>query len=284
MPQPFSTDALFLAAETRLAPEAAKVWGREAMLSNDEVRWLLQAHAKKRSPMVPFFAKLVLDRQLVAWPRSIFVEAMAQSDERSGAPYEALLRASEAASSPNDVDLFLNWEDPLSMRVLYAELLLLADPEILQSVMSSLMSKPNVAEAARPILESCLVDGGTSAAKFAKLVGALGLSDTNSSDILKAELQSVRGDSKQELVLQALLEKGSIQVVEIALAVYGESIHPETLLPLLSRPEPRMRKAAIPFLKGVRIASSKALIQERYAAEQDPEVRKVYQTELFPSS
>jgi hypothetical protein len=66
--------------------------------------------------------------------------------------------------------------------------------------------------------------------------------------------------------------------------VYGESIHPETLLPLLSRPEPRMRKAAIPFLKGVRIASSKALIQERYAAEQDPEVRKVYQTELFPSS
>ena len=284
MPQPFSTDALFFAAETRLAPEGAKVWGREAMLSNDEVRWLLQAHAKKRSPMVPFFAKLVLDRQLIAWPRSIFVEAMAQSDERSGAPYEALLRASEATSSPNDVDLFLNWKDPLSMRVLYAELLLLADPEILQSVMSSLMSKPNVAEAARPILESCLVDGGTSAAKFAKLVGALGLSDTNSSDILKAELQSVRGDSKQEIVLQALLEKGSIQVVEIALAVYGESMHPETLLPLLSRPEPRMRKAAIPFLKGVRIASSKALIQERYAAEQDPEVRKVYQTELFPSS
>jgi len=281
MPQPLSIDALFLAAEFRLSPEAARVWGRGAMLSNEEVEWLVQAHARKRSAAVPYLAGLVLDRQLVQWPRTVFFEAMAQSDGNSGAPYEALLRSAEVGVSASDANLFLKWDDSLSTKVLYAVLVLSSDVEILQNVMSGLMSKPTSVETPLPILEACLQDGGSAVVKFAKIVGVLGLSDANSERILKAELESVRGDSKQEIMVEALLEKGTAGAVEIVLAVYGTQIHPETLLPLLSRPEPRVRKAVIPFLKEVRISSSRALIQERYLTEQDPEVRRVYETELF---
>lgn len=281
--KPLSTDALFLVAESRITPEVAQEWGRGQELSNDEVLWLAQVHARKRSLVTPFVAKLVLDRQVVPWPRSVFFQAMAQASERSGTPYEALIRGAWEEMRAADVHLILSWDDPLSTRVLYATLLLSSDAEILRTVMSGLLSKPLVEDALRIILEACVADGTESYENYAKIIGALGVADANSDAVLKDVLPRIRGDSKQDVIVSTLLEKGSISAIEIVLTDYGQSLHPDNLIDLLSRPETRVRKAVIPLLKGVRISSSRALIRERYDAEQDPEVRRLFERELFPS-
>jgi hypothetical protein len=58
-------------------------------------------------------------------------------------------------------------------------------------------------------------------------------------------------------------------------------MHPDMLIHLLDRPEASIRRAVIPFLKEAKLASSKARIREKYELEQDPEVRRLFEVEIY---
>ncbi len=283
-PPQLSTDALFLAAEMRLSRDAVTLWGREDRLSEQEVLWLGQSYAKKRSPAFPYLAKVIVERDLVSWPHSIFLEVAAQAEDSRAVPYEALFRSAREGATNADTSVITAWSDPLSTRALLAVLASSKDPEVADSALNGIMTKPGLDDVLRAVLEALSAVESRSGARFAKLVSGVGLADSCPGGALEQGLEELRGDPSQEAVLGGLLAKAPPKVIGAVLRVYGRDIHPDTLIHLLDRPEAAIRKDVIPFLKEVRIASSKRRIREKYEMEQNSEVRVVFEAELYPTS
>jgi hypothetical protein len=276
-----STDALFLAVESRLSKEAVQVWGRLDAVSNDELLWLLKVHARKRAPVSSALANAIVSRRIAAREKAVFFKVAADAGEGSGAPYEVLFRGGTDGVTASDVQVLSDWSDPLAARALYAVLLSTADPEISARAMAQLVSKSGVTGFVSASLDVLYSGENYSTAQAGKLIGALGLADEIDEDFLNQGFESLRGSPMQGPVLEVVLPKGSPRVVEAALRVFGKDIHPAVFTALLDRPEPEIRRAAIPFLKEVRIASLRTRIRERYEAETDPEVRRVFEAELY---
>lgn len=283
-PHPLSTEALFLATEPRLELEAVRLWGRQERLSNEELWWLAANHSKKRSPVFPFLAGVILDRSLVEWPRDLFLEVVVQADDVRAVPYEVLFRGAREGVTLADVNVLTLWNDPSSMRALLAVMASGAGSEVAGSAVTGLLSKPGLDELVRSVLEVLSAGEGKSVAQFAQLVGCLGLAELSPPGMIEQQLEALRRHPAREEIVAVLLGKASVKVVDALLRVYGRDIHPDRLIHLLDRPEASIRIAVLPFLKEVRIASSKARIRERYELEEDLEVRRVFEAELYPSS
>jgi hypothetical protein len=281
-PAALSTDALFLATEPRLALGQVRLWGRGDRLSNDELWWLAANYSKKRSPVFPFLAEVILDRGLVEWPKSVFLKVVLQTDDVSAVPYESLFRSAREGIALADANALIAWNDSNSTQALLAVMASGADPEIVDNVWTGLIHKPGLEEVVRAVLQSLSAGERKSVAQFAELVGCLGLVESSPPGMIERKLGDLRAHPAREEVVITLLEKGSAQVIEALLRVYGRDIHPDTLIPLLDRPEAGIRRSVIPFLKEVRIASSKARIKERYDLEADVGVRSVFEAELYP--
>jgi hypothetical protein len=283
-PAALSTDALFLATEPRLALDQVRLWGRGDRLSNDELWWLAANHSKKRSPVFPFLAEVILDRGLVEWPKSVFLKVVLQTDDARAVPYESLFRGAREGITLADANVLMAWNDPSSIQALLAVMASGVGPEIADSVFIGLVHKPGLDEVIRAVLQSLSAGEGESVAQFAQLVGCLGLVESSPPGIIERKLEDLRAHPAREEVVTTLLEKGSAEVIDALLRAYGRNIHPDTLIPLLDRPEAGIRRSVIPFLKEVRIASSKARIKERYDLEEDVGVRSVFEAELYPRS
>ncbi len=279
-----STDALFLAAEGRLSKRAAEVWGRLDLVSNDELWWLLKLHAMKRSPVFSVLSREVLRRHITTPENEIFFSVAAVADAHSGAPYDVLFRAGTGIAtksrSASDVQLLITWADPLAATALFAVLMSQPDPEIIASAISGIPSKSGVISLVVDVIDILISSEGYEPARVGKFIGALGLADSICEETLVQGLATLNGNKAQRLVVPLVLEKGTPKVVKAALRAFGRDIHPDMLIHLLNRPEAGVRKTVIPFLKEVSIASSKARIRERYDAELDPEVRRVFEVEL----
>lgn len=277
----FTTDALFLAAEGRLSRDAAAVWGRLDALSDDELWWLLRVHSRKRSPIFSELSKLIIKRRLIASPKDLFFAVAAAAEENSGAPYEALFRGGTEGVTTGDVQLLSIWTDPLAVRSLFAVLLSTSDPEISARAIAAILTKPAVDGVVRATIEELARAEGYEPGKVGKLIGALGFGDGVSEETIAAGFESVKGHPAQQSVLEVILHRGSPRVVEAGLRIFGKDMHPDMLIHLLDRPEASIRRAVIPFLKEAKLASSKARIREKYELEQDPEVRRLFEVEIY---
>jgi hypothetical protein len=280
-PEHVSTDALFLVVESRLSDAAINAWGRGEKLSDQELLWLAQVFAKKRSTLFPFVARIIIAHGIVEFPQSVFLNLAATLDAGSGALYEALFNLSKKPANISEVNFLCNCDDPAASQALYGVLLSSTEPEVVKGAMTSLLNKPGVPELVRLVIESILSGGEQSQVSLAPLVGSLGMVEAVGHKQLLLGVQALGADATKDLLLPILLEKGSVQVVGAVLEGLGLEIHPDRLIQLLERGEPQIRKSVVPFLKGVSIASSKTRIREYYEAEKDPDVRRVFESELY---
>jgi hypothetical protein len=276
-----STDALFIAAEGRLSKRAAGVWGRLDALSNDELWWLLRVHVRKRSPVFQLLSSVVVKRHLTSPSKEMFFSVAAAADENSGAPYDALFRGGTEGVTASDVQRLNGWADPLAARAMIAVLLSTSDPAMVEASIAGIAAKPEVDTLVSATIEALSSAEGYEPAKVGKLIGALGMGDDASEEMLRQGFESLKGSPAQSSVVALALQRGSPQIVEIALRMFGKDMHPDLLIQLLDRPEASIRKAAIPFLKEVQLSSSKARIRGRYETEQDTEVRRLFEVELY---
>jgi hypothetical protein len=280
-PERLSTDALFLVVESRISSAAINSWSRSDQLSEQELWWLAQVLAKKRSTLFPFVARLIMDRGLVEFPKSIFLKIVIAAEPGSGAPYEALFNLSKQPATSGEINTLLNWDDPAASQALFVVLLSSVEPEVVKGSMTALLNKPGVSDLAHSIIQTVLNAGEKSELALASLVGSLGMVEAVGRDRLLEGMRALSGDAAKDSVLSLLLEKGSPDLIGAVLEVFGSEIHPDRLIQLLERDEPSIRKAVVPFLKGVTIASSKARIRDYYEAEKDPDVRRVFESELY---
>jgi hypothetical protein len=276
-----NTEVLFLAAETRLSTEAAHFWGREDMISSDRLWWLLQAHSRKRTPVIPYLAKSIYDRKLVSWPKDIFIQTMTEARTESSPPYEAIFKAAKEGASISDVNAIAGWNDPLALRCLYAVSLATSDHAVMSRAVQGLILQPVFDAPPRPILEYLRSAQDEELWRYAKIVGGLGLNSAETDPFIADGLRDLREEPSFGTIVTTLIDHGSPRAVRALLRVYGGVTHPDRLIKLLSHSDPAVRREVLPFLKQVRITSSKEKIRDMYDNEQDPEVREVYEKELF---
>lgn len=277
----FSTDALFLAAEGLSLPEVVENWGREKKLSDDEVRWLSVFHGRKKSPLFPAVAQLMLDRKLVQWPQAVFLEVAAATDPKVGAPYDALVQSATDGPRLVDSNLLGAWNAPNAVKALYGVTVVTDDTRILQSAITGIVNRPVLQEEMRRIVEVASNSDGEGLLHFAKLIGVLGLADSAPPEVVDQALEVLQTSAIQPLMLETLLKSDRAPVIRSVLRRFGRNIHPDVLIQLLDHSDPRVRKEVIPFLKDVTISSSRAHVRDKYYSERDPEVRRVFEVELF---
>ncbi|MFN4895188.1 MAG: hypothetical protein ACK5HO_05325 [Pseudomonadota bacterium] len=280
-PNEISTDAWFLASELRLTRQVAQEWGRAGALSPDELWWLAEILAKKRAPLFGYIAQEMVKRGIVPEPRAIFLGVAAEANETSGVPYEVLFRLTRDEPNLADVGVFTSWSGAESSRALFGVVLSSSQPEVIQGALSSLVDKPGTSELVRSVLEFLNAREDSQAVTLAPLIGALGLLGTTTEAVLENGLENLRTYPDKAEILTILLNNGSTELALEVLRVFGSEIHPGSIIPLLSRSEPRIKRAVIPLLSDVRVASLKASIREYYEAESDPELRRLFEQHLF---
>lgn len=77
-----------------------------------------------------------------------------------------------------------------------------------------------------------------------------------------------------------LVEQGSSELIQRVLDAAGAAVHPDNLIGVLEHEDPAVRKAVIPRLKNLPLASSRARVQKMYSLERDPAVLELYRNEL----
>lgn len=277
----FGTDALFLAAETRMSSHAGEIWGRQSRISDDQLWWLLQFHSKKRTPLVPFLAREANQRKLLEWPKGVFLEAMTSAQEASFPPYESLYRAAKGGLSVSDVNAISAWNDPLAIKALYAVSLSTRETPLLTRAVTGLVLQPVFDLSPRPVLDLLRNSQEVELWRYSKIIGGLGLNTAEADPFLVEGLRDLKDEPSFGAIVTALIDNGSALAVEALLRVHGGDVHPDRLIKLLGHPDLSVRRDVIPFLRQVRITSSKEKIRDFYDRENDPEVRRLYESELF---
>jgi|GEM_PF-2959080 len=275
------TDALFLAAETRMSSRSGEIWARQSKISNDQLWWLLQFHAKKRTPLIPFLASEARQRNLLEWPKGVFLEAMMNAEEGSFPPYEPLYRAAKGGLLVSDVNAIAAWNDPLAIRSLYAVSLSTRDTALLNRAVTGLVLQPVFDQSPRPVLEWLRNSQEIELWRYARIIGGLGLNSAEADPFLMEGLRDLKDEASFGAIVTALIDNGSALAVQALLRVYGGDVHPDRLIKLLGHPDRNVRKDVIPFLKQVRITSSKEKIRDMYEREKDPDIRRRYESEIF---
>jgi hypothetical protein len=277
----FSTCALVLAVDLRdevAVPSDAR-FGTQ--LSDAELQWLLSFHAKKRSAKVKSIAEIAVARELVSWPNRIFLEFIGGADVASSPPYEALLRGALGQLSVLDISQISSWHSPLGERSLYAALVSAKDPDTVRGALNGLIGTPMSAEpAVAPLIDVLRRDDVVDVLAHACVIGAIGLVRDMPSEVLASFLSSEALTKLSPPALAVLVEQGSSELIQRVLAVAGGAIHPDTLIGVLEHEDPAVRKALIPHLKNLPLASSRARVQKIYSLERDPAVVELYRNEL----
>jgi hypothetical protein len=100
-------------------------------------------------------------------------------------------------------------------------------------------------------------------------------------EVLKGGLGTLRDEPLRTQIAKQILTKGESAVIIPLLSIHGAALHPNILLPLMEHKDPDVRMAALPFLKGLPLASSRATLERLYAKEQDLRVKAAYEREVF---
>jgi hypothetical protein len=173
------------------------------------------------------------------------------------------------------------WNDPLAIKALYAVSLSTRDTPLLTRAVTGLVLQPVFDQSPRPVLDLLRNSQEVELWRYSKIIGGLGLNTEEADPFLVEGLRDLKDEPSFGAIVTALIDNGSALAVEALLRVHGGDVHPDRLIKLLGHPDLSVRRDVIPFLRQVRITSSKEKIRDFYDRENDPEVRRLYESELF---
>ena len=249
-------------------------------VSDQELWWLLHVHTQKRSVKLPALARVAESRQLAAWPRSLYLRAMYQSSDDSGAPYDQLLLSAESGATTEAVKRFATWYSAASEWVLYGVLIESQNTSDKQLALDALLNKPHTNPVIPHLIDTIRAHDEAALINHASLIGAAGLGELVPSQTWFEYLKQLQGSELLSPVSAVVFAHGSAGLILGFINQYGGDLNPDLLLPLLSSRNPAIRKATIPLLKDLPLASSRAALENARSNERDAEVLEVYSREL----
>ncbi|MFO0416675.1 MAG: hypothetical protein ACK5Y6_05240 [Pseudomonadota bacterium] len=281
----FSTAGLVMALDDEGSASREVVSKGVAEISDEELWWLLSHHSRRRVKTVASVAKAGLDKGIARWPSRVFLQELSGLDLLSGAPFEALARGARGELGVSDVAAINAWYDPRALRALYGVLLSAdttpAGAEARVAALKSLVTKPDRNSMVELALERTRTEGGEVPEVFSKMIGALGLADLLPQEVIEGAFTTVAREPAAIAVVNSIATIQSPTVLRAALKVFGGSINPSLLLPLLDNPDLDVRKEVIPWLRDLPLASDRVLVRDKYQLERDQDVRGVYERELL---
>jgi hypothetical protein len=252
-----------------------------ARISKDELWWLLSLHAKKRAIKITKTAEVAIASAIASWPQRIFLELIKRSDSSTNPPYEGLVRAAREGPTVGDVEDFGAWYSPLGELALYGVLVSSQDRDRLQGAIEGLLGTPMSSERAMAsFIEALRTNESTVIVEYSRLIGAIGLNRELPADVFAGFFTREALSKLNSAAQRVLIEKSSSGIVQSFLGTAGADIHPDTLIMLLEHEDPEVRKAVIPLLKNLPLASSRDRVQKMYSLERDQSVVQLYQQEL----
>lgn len=251
-------------------------------LSSADLWWLLELYAAKRSSQLVLLTDTALTRGICQGLRCSFLSLMRNSEVSPETPYEALISSARSGPESGDVERFAQWLAPQSEQALYLVPLTSSDHVVVKAALDGLQSKPQLDELVVGVMSVLRGSQQEVMYEYASLIGALGLRASISHEVLVAGLQMLRNEPLRTQIAQQIVQRGDSEVVKSLLSVQGAALHPNILLPLMEHKDPEVRLVALPLLKGLPLASSRATLERLYAKEEDPRVKEAYEREIFP--
>jgi hypothetical protein len=276
-----STSALIVASSLKgdLGSDTQTEIVRE--LPPADLWWLLELYATKRSSQVALLTDLVLSRGICQGLRCTFLSLMRNSELSPDTPYDALINSARFGVGLRDVERFTRWLAPQSEQALYMVSLTSSEHVVVKAALEGLQSKPQLDELVVAVINALGAHQQDALFEYASLVSALGVRTSMPPEVLKGGLGTLRDEPLRTQIAKQILTKGESAVIIPLLSIHGAALHPNILLPLMEHKDPDVRMAALPFLKGLPLASSRATLERLYAKEQDLRVKAAYEREVF---
>lgn len=253
---------------------------RRGDLSPRDIWWLLETAVNKRNEGLQLLAEEALARDLVPWPRRLYLEAVQVSAMTPDVPADILLDSARKGASQEAVTRFTKWLDPAAVTALIASLLDNPQEGAHGAAFDALDNKPIRDPFLQAVLELIRLKAGDERARYAPFVGAIALRSRMNDEQLTRGMESIRGAPLERDLYLLSLEKGEAGIIGTSLRVYGTTANPVSLMGLLAHQDPSVRSMVIPYLKTITVSSYREKLRNHYVLERDPSVRAVFEREI----
>jgi hypothetical protein len=146
--------------------------------------------------------------------------------------------------------------------------------------LDALLNKPHANPVVSPLIDAIRSYDESALVEFATVIGAAGLSEDVPPEMWEDYLKQLRGSQLLSPVSRVVFSHGGTQFIRGFLGRFGRELNPDLVLPLLQHPDALVRKAVIPLLKNLPLASSRAALESARRNERDAEVLEAYRREL----
>jgi len=276
-----STNGLILVISSTRSQYFTDILQSEMAVSEFDFWPILELMVAQRAEEERAFARFGIDRRLVVWPQSIFLEVLSSSSVNISVPSSELVAAAQGLLSNKAVAQFSDWYEPASVQALLGALLVSnSENGVKELALDALSNKPISDRALHALLAFIRDQSATPNPRYAPLVAAIGLRGQAPEEALMAGLRSLAEAPDRSAICVVLLQNGDVRLIRAVLDLYGTSLNPDLLLVLLEHPDKDVRVAVLPYLKGVVLTSAKQTLQNYYLHEQEPVVRAAYEREV----
>lgn|GEM_PF-1387601 len=262
-------------------PELALVFGddvvqRREQIPDSDVLWLLKILADRNDINVRVMASVAMQRGILSPLRSSHLTLVRDRDDLDPSILAALIRSAAGAVKVEDIASLGRWYDLQSERVLLAICADTVDQTILTEAFDTLAGKSLTIQPSAALVNWIRSNHWDIRGNFAHAVGVLGSADLVDAATIAEALRSFDQFSRDERLLDTLLNNSSSAVVKVIIERYADRLGVGGLIGLLGNPDKNVRLTALKSLKDFNDIGALKLIIDNFERESDPEVKQAY--------
>jgi hypothetical protein len=246
-------------------------------LSEKDLKWSLRRSVEHDKSFLDDLIVEIIRRRILSPSHEVFLKELVaiRAEPDTWTIQSALVRSALGENTAEDTQLFARWDSPRSETVLLAIVSSSKSPLVSVAAFDMLASKPLVSEPGASLIPWVKANLWEYRERVAKPIAMLSLAGSIDSKKRGDAFAQLLPFAKQGL-FQTIVRSGVPDLIEEALARMGGDLGSETVISLLSHPDPNVRKAAVTLLKGRNELEILQAILRAYEKEEDEDVKEFY--------
>jgi hypothetical protein len=250
-------------------------------MPDQDVLWSLSVLAERDDALSAYFAKEVIERNLIQPPKSYLVKLIAERQDLPSDVLKSLSKGVCGTLEPTDIGSFGRWYDSSIEKILLTLAATEMKTEVALEIFDTLASKELVHRLSSKLMRWVKDNFWEDRLKFGKSIGLLALNDEFSESDLQESLAGFDAYVTDRTLLAALLSAENSRIVEAVVNRFKDVVPISNLLLLLTDTNKNIRIAAIKAAARTNDVGALRYVLKNYESERDPDVRRAYEESFW---
>jgi hypothetical protein len=249
-------------------------------IPDEDLIWLVNQLSMTSAPLANEMVGVLLTRQVVAGPRSLFLRELDTSVAIPAPVRIALVNCAVLGPTRKDLTAFGGWNSTSVTRVLLLVALSTDDAQLAVTAFDIMAAKPSTDPSVVSIVSAVRAASEIDKAQAARLVAAVVLDAKLSDDEISKAVGGIDLSDQWNGVIRSLLGAHADRVITELLHHFGKALESELLFEMLERGGPKVKIGAIEVLGRSEDVGVRKRALELYPDEKDPDVIAAYERHL----